>query len=42
MPDADGRWLLMEAELIEPNFCLGGKFRGAVLRTRCGVRWMMA
>jgi len=23
VPDADGRWLLMEAELIEPDFYLG-------------------
>lgn len=23
LPDADGRWLLMEAELIEPDFYLG-------------------
>src|SRR5690606_41558887 len=23
LPDADGRWLLMEAELIEPDFFLG-------------------
>ena len=23
IPDADGRWLLMEAELIEPDFYLG-------------------
>jgi hypothetical protein len=22
VPDADGRWLLMEAELIEPDFYL--------------------
>ncbi|MNY69818.1 hypothetical protein D3C86_2078180 [compost metagenome] len=23
VPDADGQWLLMEAELIEPDFYLG-------------------
>ncbi len=23
VPDPDGRWLLMEAELIEPDFYLG-------------------
>ena len=23
IPDADGQWLLMEAELIEPDFYLG-------------------
>ena len=23
VPDSDGRWLLMEAELIEPDFYLG-------------------
>lgn len=23
MPDADGRWPLIEAELIESDFCLG-------------------
>lgn len=31
VPDADGRWLLMEAELIEPDFYLGvDPARGAV------------
>ena len=37
VPDADGRWLLMEAELIEPDFYLGvDPARGRVLRRRCG------
>ena len=31
VPDADGRWLLMEAELIEPDFYLGiDPMQGAV------------
>ena len=38
-PDADGRWLLMEAELIEPDFYLasapeGGKQFAAAVRAR--------
>jgi hypothetical protein len=36
MPDADGRWLLMEAELIEADFFLGMIRRGAGLCGRCG------
>ena len=37
VPDADGRWLLMEAELIEPDFYLGvdpGKGAGFALALR--------
>lgn len=43
VPDADGRWLLMEAELIEPDFYLdhdphaGAGFAQAV-RTKLGAR----
>lgn len=46
-PDADGRWLLMEAELIEPDFYLGSapeggqRFADAVrarLQAECRVR----
>ncbi|WP_140909460.1 ATP-grasp domain-containing protein [Cognatiluteimonas lumbrici] len=41
LPDADGRWLLMEAELIEPDFFLGqdpaaGAGFAAALRARLG------
>src|SRR5688500_7438014 len=31
VPDADGRWLLMEAELIEPDFYLGVDPRAGAL-----------
>ena len=34
VPDADGRWMLMEAELIEPDFYLGvDPGRGAAFAT---------
>lgn len=40
VPDADGRWLLMEAELIEPDFYLGAATHGGAafaraVRARC-------
>lgn len=45
VPDADGRWLLMEAELIEPDFYLAAEPRGgdafaAAVRAwlACGAR----
>lgn len=41
VPDADGRWLLMEAELIEPDFYLGvdpGKGEGFARALREWVR----
>ena len=42
VPDADGRWLLMEAELIEPDFYLGADPR-AGLRFAAAVRdWLAA
>lgn len=43
VPDADGRWLLMEAELIEPDFYLGahpdaGATFAHAVRARLGAR----
>lgn len=42
VPDADGRWLLMEAELIEPDFYLGAHPQAGATFARAVRAWLDA
>ena len=42
VPDADGRWLLMEAELIEPDFYLGADPQAGAGFARAVREWLAA